>query len=166
MKKPHTDHHSPASQRYLPGGPFLGALELVEAEDGEFPGEHPRNRMQRVGDPFLVGHDRDSLEGRRMLQDAETQLQVLDEPAGPEALVIVCDDLHDPDVAAFEQLLDVRLERAKLLAGQPARHADAGHSLRHVWQYFDHRRSPFSVPVSLLILSWRRISPRCGTNIG
>ena len=34
-----------------------------------------------------------------------------------------------------------RLELAKVVTAQAARHADAGHSLRHVWQYLDHRFS-------------------------
>lgn len=35
-----------------------------------------------------------------MLEESpEAQLEVLDQPAGPEALVIGGDDLHDPDRA-------------------------------------------------------------------
>jgi hypothetical protein len=86
------------------GGPVLRALELVEAEHGKLAGDHPRQGMQRMGDPFLVGHDRDSLERRMMLKECtETQLQVLDQPAGPEALIIGLDNLDDPDLAALQQ---------------------------------------------------------------
>lgn len=52
----------------LTGGPLLGALELVEAEHGELAGDHPRQSMHGMGDPFLIGHYRDSLEGRMMGQ--------------------------------------------------------------------------------------------------
>ena len=48
------------------GGPLLGTLELVQAEHGKLTGDHPRQRMQSVRYPFLIGHDRDSLEGRMM----------------------------------------------------------------------------------------------------
>ena len=34
-----------------------------------------------------------------------------------------------------------RRELAKVVTAQAARHADAGHSLRHVWQHLDHRSS-------------------------
>jgi hypothetical protein len=49
------------------GGQLLGPLELVEAEQGELAGDHPREGVQRVGDPVLVGHDCNSLERRTML---------------------------------------------------------------------------------------------------
>jgi hypothetical protein len=39
--------------RRLAGGPFLGALELLEAEDREFPMNHPRHRMQREPHPSV-----------------------------------------------------------------------------------------------------------------
>ena len=59
----------------LAGGPLLGAVELIEPEYGEVAGDHPRQRVQDVGDPVLVGHYRDSLEGRMMRQDsAEAEL--------------------------------------------------------------------------------------------
>ena len=64
------------------GGPLLGPLELVEAEQGELAGDHPGEGVQRVGDPVLVGHDRNSLERRMMLdQGAQAQLQVRDQAA-------------------------------------------------------------------------------------
>lgn len=56
--------------RLSAGGPLLGPLELVETEDGELAGNHPRQRMQGMGNPFLIGHYRDSLEGRMMRQDS------------------------------------------------------------------------------------------------
>jgi hypothetical protein len=57
------------------GSPLLGAVDLAEAEHRKLPGDHPRERMQRMGDPFLVGNDRDAFEGRMMLKEcSETQL--------------------------------------------------------------------------------------------
>src|SRR5271166_1667956 len=122
------------------GGPLLGTLELVEAEQGELAGDHPRQRMQHMDGPFLIGHYRDSLKGRMMMeQSAQAQLEVLDQPAGAEALVIGRDDLHDPDLVGVHHALHGRLELAQVVATQPARYANAGHSLGHVLQYFDHR---------------------------
>jgi hypothetical protein len=72
-------------------------------------------------------------------ESAEAQRQVLDQAAGAEALVIGRDDLHDPDLTGLEQLLHGGRELAHVLTKQSARHADADHSLRHVWQCFDHR---------------------------
>src|SRR5215469_14766969 len=43
-------------QRRLAGGPFLGAVELVEPEHGELTGDHPGHRVHDMGDPVLVGH--------------------------------------------------------------------------------------------------------------
>jgi len=60
------------------GGPLLGPLQLVEVEQRELAGDHPGEGVQRMGDPVLVGHDRNSLECRMMLdQCTEAQLQVL-----------------------------------------------------------------------------------------
>ena len=50
------------------GGPVLRLLELVEGEYTELARNHPRERMQRMGDPFFVGHNRDALESRMVLQ--------------------------------------------------------------------------------------------------
>ena len=50
----------------------IGPLELVEAEQGELAGDHPGEGVQRVGDPVLVGHYRNSLE-RRMVPDQGTK---------------------------------------------------------------------------------------------
>ena len=36
------------------GGPLLGPLELVEAEQCELAGDHPGEGVQRVGDPVLI----------------------------------------------------------------------------------------------------------------
>jgi hypothetical protein len=59
----------------LAGGPLLGALKLVEAEHGKLAGDDPRQRVQGMSDPCLIGHYRDSLEGRMMRQDsAQAQL--------------------------------------------------------------------------------------------
>jgi hypothetical protein len=81
-----------------------------------------------------------------MLEDsAEAQLEVLDQPAGPEALVIGGDDLDDPDLAGFQQVRHGRLELTQVVTTQPARNAYAGHSLRHIWQYFNHRIFPPSL---------------------
>ena len=57
------------------GGPLLGPLELVETEQGELAGDHPGEGVQRVGDPVLIGHDRNSLE-RRMMLDQGTEAQL------------------------------------------------------------------------------------------
>jgi hypothetical protein len=72
-------------------------------------------------------------------QGTEAQLQVLDQAAGPEALVVWSHHLDDSDLAGFQEFLHGRLELAQVVTAQAARHADAGHSLRHVWQYLDHR---------------------------
>src|SRR6185437_12497567 len=78
---------------------------------------------------------------------AKAHLQVLDQPAGPEALVIGRDDLHDTDLARFQLFFHGRLELAQVVTKQAARHADTGHSLWHVRQYFDHRMFSFSLPL-------------------
>lgn len=57
------------------GSPFLGPLELVEAEQAKLARDHPGERVQRVGDPVLVGHDRNSLK-RRMMLDQGTKAQL------------------------------------------------------------------------------------------
>jgi PPE-repeat protein len=64
-----------AGSRPSAGGPLLGPLELVEAEHRELAGNHPRERMQGMGDPFLIGDHRNPLDGRMMRQDsAKAQL--------------------------------------------------------------------------------------------
>src|SRR6202048_3466120 len=134
--------HAVGRARESAGGPPLGPLDLVEAEQGELAGDHPGEGVQRVGDPVLVGHDRNSLERRMMLdQGTEAELQVLDQAAGPEALVVWSYDLDDSDLAGFQEVLHGRLELAPVVTAQAPRHADAGHSLRHVRQYLDHRFS-------------------------
>jgi hypothetical protein len=85
------------------------------------PGNHPGEGVQRVGDPFLVGHNRNSLERRMMLdQGPEAQLEVLDQAAGPEALVVWSHDLDDSDIAGFQEFLHGRLELAQVVTAEAA----------------------------------------------
>jgi pyruvate dehydrogenase complex dehydrogenase (E1) component len=72
-------------------------------------------------------------------QRTKAQLQVLDQAAGPEALVVWSNDLDDSDLAGFQEFLHGGLELAQVVTAQAARHANAGHSLRHVRQYLDHQ---------------------------
>ena len=67
------------------GGPLLGPLELVEAEQCQISGDHPGEGVQRVGDPVLVGYDRNSLERRMMLdQGTRPSLRSSIRPPGPK----------------------------------------------------------------------------------
>jgi len=47
-----------------PAAPSRCAVELVETEQSELAGDQPRQRMQGIGDPCPVAHDRDAFEGR------------------------------------------------------------------------------------------------------
>ena len=73
----------------LAGGPLLGILELVEAEHGELAGDHPCQRMQRMGDPISCRIlRRFVLKAGMMLEEsAEAQLQVLDRRRGRSLVV-------------------------------------------------------------------------------
>lgn len=120
--------------------PTLGLLQFVHPEEGDLTGNHPRQRLQGVDGPLLVGDHGNTLE-RRMVtyQRLETQFEVLRQPAGAEALIRGRDDLDDAHLAALQHFLHGRLEVAQVLAAGPAGYREPRHALGHVRQHFDHR---------------------------
>jgi hypothetical protein len=78
-------------------------------------------------------------------QGTEAEFEVLDQAAGPEALVVWPHNLDDSDLVPFQEFLHGWLELSQVLTAQSARNADAGDAFRHVGEYLDHRFS-FVVP--------------------